>query len=93
MREIKNIFSDRHFTRTLLFVIFLYVFKEFIFDHPQRTLLASHSNILLTILDMMNVPEEQRSHAYALSLFSESTDPAVDRFFFNGSLDLVDFPD
>lgn len=60
---------------------------------PNTELLASHSNILPTILDMMNVPEEQRAHAYALSLFSESTNLAVDRFFFNGSLNLVDFPD
>ncbi len=54
---------------------------------------ASHNNILPTLLDLMNVPAEQRLHTYAPSLFSQLPDANVDRFFFDGSLRLVDFPD
>lgn len=60
---------------------------------PNTELHASHSNILPTLLDIMNVAGGKRLHPYALSLFSETPDIAVNRFFFNGSLDLVDFPD
>ena len=53
---------------------------------------ASHSNILPTLLDLMNVPLEQRLHVYAPSLFSDVMDNA-DRFYFAGDLQLFDFPD
>ncbi len=54
---------------------------------------ASHSNILPTLLDLMGVPADQRLHSYAPSLFSETADINADRFFFDGSLRLIDFPD
>lgn len=54
---------------------------------------ASHSNILPTLLDLMNVPAEQRIHTYAPSLLSESNSMFPDRLFFDGGLRLVDFPD
>jgi glucan phosphoethanolaminetransferase (alkaline phosphatase superfamily) len=54
---------------------------------------ASHSNIMPSILDIMKVPEGQRVHPYAPSLFSAKANTDVDRFFFDGSLDLVDYPD
>lgn len=53
--------------------------------HPR------HSNILPTILDLMNVPMDQRTHTYSLSLFSESKETATDYFFFDGALRLIDF--
>jgi glucan phosphoethanolaminetransferase (alkaline phosphatase superfamily) len=54
---------------------------------------ASHSNILPTLLDLMGVPPEERLHIYAPSLFSPTEKITTDRFFFDGSLRLVDFPD
>jgi arylsulfatase A-like enzyme len=53
---------------------------------------ASHSNILPTLLDLMGVPPDQRAHSYAPSLFS-GMENAPDRFFLDGSLRLIDFPD
>lgn len=53
---------------------------------------ASHSNILPTLLDLMGVPPDQRAHSYAPSLFSGMED-TPDRFFLDGSLRLIDFPD
>ena len=57
------------------------------------TYLASHSNIFPTLLDLMGVPADQRLHSYAPSLFAGAEDITTDRFFFDGSLRLVDFPD
>ena len=54
---------------------------------------ASHSNILPTVLDLMNVPADQRAHPYAPSLFSASKNMVAERFFLNGSLRLIVFPD
>jgi len=54
---------------------------------------ASHSNILPTLLDLMGVPSDQRMHPYAPSLFSVTGDTVTDRFYFDGSLQLFDFPD
>ena len=54
---------------------------------------ASHDNILPTLLDLMNVPMEKRVHSYAPSLLSGDARGDVDRFFFDGALRLVDFPD
>jgi glucan phosphoethanolaminetransferase (alkaline phosphatase superfamily) len=54
---------------------------------------ASHSNILPSILDIMKVPVTQRMHPYAPSLFSATASTTVNRFFFDGSLGLVDYPD
>ena len=54
---------------------------------------ASHSNILPSLLDLMKVPYNQRIYPYAPSLFHATETTVVDRFFLNGSLDLVDFPD
>jgi glucan phosphoethanolaminetransferase (alkaline phosphatase superfamily) len=53
----------------------------------------SHSNILPTLLDLMNVPTDQRVHSYAPSLFTGTADMSTDHFFFDGSLHLFDFPD
>jgi len=54
---------------------------------------ASHENILPTILDLMNIPPAQWAHPYAPSLFDATRDLYPDRFFLNGSLERVDFPD
>ena len=54
---------------------------------------ASHANILPTILDLMKVPMEERLHTYAPSLLSAEASGPVDRFFFDGALRLIDFPD
>jgi glucan phosphoethanolaminetransferase (alkaline phosphatase superfamily) len=54
---------------------------------------ASHSNILPTLLDLMGVPSDQRMHLYAPSLLSETMDLANGRFYFDGSLNPVHFPD
>jgi len=54
---------------------------------------ASHSNILPTLLDLMGVPNEQRVHEYVPSLFLTESGVNTDRFFFDGALRLVDFPD
>lgn len=54
---------------------------------------ASHSNIFPTLLDLMGVPSDQRIHPYAPSLFSGTMEQMTDRFFFDGSLRLIDFPD
>jgi glucan phosphoethanolaminetransferase (alkaline phosphatase superfamily) len=54
---------------------------------------ASHSNILPTLLDLMEIPADQRMHSYAPSLLSETLDGTTDHFFFDGSLRLIDFPD
>jgi glucan phosphoethanolaminetransferase (alkaline phosphatase superfamily) len=59
----------------------------------DRSYHASHSNILPTLLDLMEVPADQRIHPYAPSLFSETMDKTTDHFFFDGSLHLIDFPD
>jgi len=59
----------------------------------DETYHASHSNILPTILDLMGVPSDQRMHPYAPSLFSVTGDTVTDRFYFDGSLQLYDFPD
>jgi glucan phosphoethanolaminetransferase (alkaline phosphatase superfamily) len=53
---------------------------------------ASHSNILPTILELMNIPLSQQIHSYASSLLSSTADMNTDRFFFTGSLDLIQFP-
>lgn len=50
---------------------------------------ASHSNILPTILDLMNVPVELRAHDYAPSLFTATPEMNSDYFFFDGSLRLI----
>ena len=60
---------------------------------PGEPYSASHDNILPTILDLMNVPADQRLHVYAPSLLSPNATGFVDRFFFDGVLRLVDFPD
>ncbi|MCK7485363.1 MAG: sulfatase-like hydrolase/transferase [Bacillus subtilis] len=54
---------------------------------------ASHANILPTILDLMGVPPEGRKHAYAPSLFLATEEMNSDRFFLDGALRLIDFPD
>lgn len=54
---------------------------------------ASHSNILPTILDLMNVPQAKRIYEYAPSLFSSTKDTPADYYFFNGNLTLIDYPD
>lgn len=54
---------------------------------------ASHSNILPTLLDLMNVPPEHRLHPYAPSLFSVLPGAKDDRFYFDAQLNLYDFPD
>lgn len=60
---------------------------------PNEPYAASHDNILPTILDLINFPVEQRLHTYAPSLLSADATGAVDRFFFDGALRLIDFPD
>jgi len=59
-------------------------------DEPYT---ASHDNILPTLLDLMNVPADERLHPYAPSLLSADASGAIDRFFFDGALRLIDFPD
>lgn len=54
---------------------------------------ASHSNIFPTLLDLMGVPRKERLHSYAPSLFAKAEEIDPDRFFFDGSLHLIDFPD
>lgn len=54
---------------------------------------TSHSNILPTLLDLMNVPPEHRLHPYAPSLFSVLQGAKADRFYFDAELHLYDFPD
>jgi arylsulfatase A-like enzyme len=53
---------------------------------------ASHSNILPTLLDLMGLPADQRIHPYAPSLFSGTMELRTNRFFFDGSLRLIEFP-
>lgn len=53
--------------------------------------LASHSNILPTLLDLMDVPDKFRLYPYAPSLFSPAFDVAGERWFFDGSLRLIEF--
>ena len=60
---------------------------------PDQPYAASHANILPTLLDLIHFPMEERMHAYAPSLLSANASGAVDRFFFDGALRLVDFPD
>jgi glucan phosphoethanolaminetransferase (alkaline phosphatase superfamily) len=50
---------------------------------------ASHSNILPTLLDLMNVPREARVHDYAPSLFTATPEMNSDHFFFDGALRLI----
>lgn len=52
---------------------------------------ASHSNILPTLLDLMDVPNNIRRYPYAPSLFSDENNQPVDVYFFDGALRLVDF--
>jgi hypothetical protein len=40
----------------------------------------------------MNLPLSQQIHSYASSLLSSTADMNTDRFFFTGSLDLIQFP-
>lgn len=54
---------------------------------------ASHSNILPTLLDLMGVPLDDRAHQYAPSLLFGTNDMNTDRYFFDGSLQLLEFPD
>lgn len=54
---------------------------------------ASHQNVLPTLLDLMGVPPEQRMHEYAPSLFTTLEGAKPDRFFLDGALRLIDFPD
>jgi arylsulfatase A-like enzyme len=54
---------------------------------------SSHSNIFPTVLDLMAVPGNKRMHSYSNSLFSITDDSTTDRFFFDGSLRLIRFPD
>jgi hypothetical protein len=53
---------------------------------------TSHSNIFPTILDLMGVPASQRIHIYSDSLFSPTDNFSTDRYFFDGSLQLIRFP-
>ena len=52
---------------------------------------ASHSNILPTLLDLLGVPQEQRLHSYAPSLFSATIDNEASHIFLNGALHPVEF--
>lgn len=54
---------------------------------------ASHSSILPTLLDLMNVPDDWRTHKYAPSLFSAKALVDQEHYFFDGALRLVKFPD
>jgi hypothetical protein len=54
---------------------------------------ASHANVLPTLLDLMNVPSEERAHTYAPSLFSQKGNATNNYFFFDGSLRLIEYPD
>lgn len=60
---------------------------------PDGPYAASHDNIFPTLLDLMNIPAGERLHLYAPSLLSADARGTVDRFFFDGALRLVDFPD
>lgn len=53
---------------------------------------ASHSNILPTLLDLMNVPGEARLHGYAPSLFTATPEMNKEHFFFDGALRLISLP-
>lgn len=57
----------------------------------DENFLASHSNILPTLLDLMDVPDKFRLYPYAPSLFSPAFDVAGERWFFDGSLRLIEF--
>ena len=52
-----------------------------------------HSSIFPTVLDLMAVPASERIHTYSDSLFSLTEDSTTDRFFFDGRLNLIRFPD
>lgn len=54
---------------------------------------VSHANILPALLDLMDVPVDQRLHPYAPSLFFGTESSTIDHFFFDGRLRLIDFPD
>lgn len=51
--------------------------------------LASHSNILPTILDLMSVPLEARAHAYNHSLLKATTKDSKGRLFFDSDGTIV----
>ncbi|MCC7190875.1 MAG: sulfatase-like hydrolase/transferase [Anaerolineales bacterium] len=57
----------------------------------DENFLASHSNIMPTLLDLMDVPDKFRVYPYAPSLFSPAFDAAGGRWFFDGSLRLIEF--
>ncbi|HQU37895.1 MAG TPA: hypothetical protein PLR65_15030 [Anaerolineales bacterium] len=57
----------------------------------EENFLASHSNIMPTLLDLMDVPDKFRVYPYAPSLFSPAFDAAGGRWFFDGSLRQIEF--
>ncbi|HEX7555780.1 MAG TPA: sulfatase-like hydrolase/transferase, partial [Leptolinea sp.] len=58
---------------------------------PDTQYEASHSNIMATILDLMNVPQENRLHPYALSLLKSTHVSNSQRFYLDGNLNPVPY--
>lgn len=54
--------------------------------------ITSHSNILPTLLDLMNVPPDKRKFTYAPSLFSSSLNSSNNHYFLDGGLNVIEFP-
>lgn len=49
---------------------------------PDISYLGSHSNILPTILDLMNIPHELQAYSYNISLLQAKAEDSTDRFYF-----------
>jgi len=48
---------------------------------PDTNFRPMHANIFATVLDLMNYPDNLRSHPYAISLLRARTTDSVDRYF------------
>lgn len=58
---------------------------------PDTGYRASHSNIVPTILDLMDIPEEKRLHEYAPSLLSAKSSMNGPRYFLDGDLQSIEY--
>ena len=47
---------------------------------------ASHANLFSTILDLMQFPESERKHNYAISLLKAKSSDSKPRFYYAGDL-------
>jgi glucan phosphoethanolaminetransferase (alkaline phosphatase superfamily) len=54
--------------------------------HVDTTYKASHANIFPTLLDLMQVPEENRTYPYAISLLSAKSSDTKPRHYLFGTL-------